>query len=315
MKGEFKIGLALGSGGARGLAHIGVLKALKQEDVELDIITGASFGALIGGMYAVNPDPNEIEHRIMDFIASETFRKFRMNLIKMDYKAGKRAGIVKNVKDFLKLQYFMGIPYQTKSYATTRKLAEIIARFIKGVDIKETKIQFAAVAADIVKGEEIIIDKGDMRKAVRATCSIPGIFPPVKYDGRLLVDGGWANRVPVNPTIGQGADFVIAIDVSKDIKERTDYRNGLDILMRANIINNHILSQIQLKDADIIIEPAVGHIHWTEFTRIKEIISLGADAATNNIQSIKTAIALKKKHKLSFYRTYVIPLFHPVIRR
>ena len=201
MKGKFKIGLALGSGGARGLAHIGVLKALKKEGVELDIITGTSFGALIGGMYAVNPDPNDIEHRIMAFIASKPFKKFRMKLIKMDYKAGKRAGIVKNVKDFLKLQYFLGIPYQSKSYTTTQKLSEIIARFIENIDIKETELKFAAVTADITKGEEIVIDKGNMRRAVRASCSIPGIFPQVKYDGKLLVDGGWANRVQVSPTI------------------------------------------------------------------------------------------------------------------
>jgi NTE family protein len=295
MKKRLKIGLALGSGGARGLAHIGVLKVFKQEGIEFDVITGTSFGALVGAMYAINPDPDEIEKRITDFILSQLFKRFRLDLIKLDYLEEKRAGIVSNVKDFLKLGYFLGIPYRTKAYTTTQKLAELTDILINNMNIEETKIKFAAVATDVVKAEEVVLDRGNIRQAVRASCAIPGIFPPSEYNDRLLVDGGWAERIPANIAIQLGADFVIAVNVSRKVTEKADFMNGLDILIRANETTSLILSRTQLKHADIIIKPEVGYFHWTEFVRFREIIDLGAEAAAENIQQIKNAIAQKRK--------------------
>jgi NTE family protein len=312
MKKKIKIGLALGSGGARGLAHIGVLKALKREDIDFEVVAGTSFGALIGGMYAVNSDPDLMEQQMRDFILGHTFKQFQLDLIKLNYKEEKRAGIVTNVKEFLKLQYFLGIPYRTKAYTTTQKLAELTDVFINEMKIEEARIRFAAVATDLIKGQEVVLDKGNMREAVRASCAIPGIFPPMKDSDRLLVDGAWVNRVPVDTAIKLGAECVIAVNVSKRFIHKNKFMNGLDILIRANDITSYILSRDQLKRADVIIEPEVGHFHWTEFGRFKEIIALGVESAEQNMQLIKNAIAQKKK--LLVKKIFLMPLVNYMSR-
>ena len=185
-----KIGLALGSGAARGLAHIGVLEVLEKEGIPVNLIAGTSAGAAVGALYAQGKNTTQIKKLVLDLGWKKFAPLVDLSLPKTGFIRGKK------IKDLLTL-------------------------FIGG-DIKfsDLKIPFACVATDIETGEEIIIDRGSLTEAIRASISIPAIFTIVKREGRYLVDGSLVNPVPVSVAKQMGADFIIAVNVIPDVTER-----------------------------------------------------------------------------------------------
>ncbi|MCK4799220.1 MAG: patatin-like phospholipase family protein [Spirochaetes bacterium] len=179
---KLKIGLALGSGSARGLAHIGVLKVLKKEGIPIDLIVGTSMGALVGGIYASGVSPEEIENIALG----------------LDWK--KLGGLI----DFV-------IP--VSGFINGLKIKELITTLIKKDKLENLEIPFLTISTDIKTGEEVIINQGSLVEAIRASISIPGIFSPVKYENRFLIDGGLSNPVPIDVAKKMGMDVVIAINV------------------------------------------------------------------------------------------------------
>ena len=186
-----KIGLALGSGAARGLAHIGVLKALKEKNIFVDMIAGSSMGALVGACYAKNGEITDIEEIVL----------------KMDWKQLAR------LADPNLTLLFKGVIHG-------KKVKELLKTIIGDVRFKDLKIPLAVVATDVNTGEEIVIKEGSVIEAVRASISIPAIFMPVKLNSRFLIDGGIVNPVPVNVVKDMGATFVIACNVIHKLQER-----------------------------------------------------------------------------------------------
>src|SRR6266478_7895051 len=144
--------------------------------------------------------------------------------------------------------------------------------------IEETKIPFAACAADITRGEEVLMQTGSLRRAVSASSAVPGLLPPVPLDGRLLIDGGWMCKVPVLPALRLGASIVLGVDVSKEIEDTSGLRSGLNIMVRANALKAEALKTMQCRFADVLIEPDVDHVHWADFSAILECIELGREA-------------------------------------
>ena len=185
-----KVGLALGGGAARGLAHIGVIKALEEYDIPIRMIAGTSMGALVGAAYATGLSGTELE----EIACNVDFR----TIAKLFLPTLPITGLVdgKRIEDFLKA-------------------------LVGDVNIRNLKIPFTAVAADIESAEEILIRDGSLIGAIRASISIPGIFTPVKYQNRYLVDGGLLNPVPVDVVRNMGADFVIAVSVPYPQKDKS----------------------------------------------------------------------------------------------
>jgi NTE family protein len=179
-----KIGLALGSGAAKGLAHIGVIKALEEKNVHIDMIAGSSIGAIVGACYAMTGSIRDIEALVL----------------KVDWKK-----LTKLLDPNIAL-FFKGVMYG-------KKVKDFLKTIIGDVEFKDLKIPLAVVATDADTGEEVVIDKGSVLDAVRASISIPGIFTPVKYGNRFLMDGGVINPVPVSVVKNMGADFIIACNV------------------------------------------------------------------------------------------------------
>ncbi len=251
-----KIGLALGSGGARGFAHVGVIKVLQEENIPISYVAGSSMGALIGSLYAAGTDLGQLYK-----IAANFKRKYYLDFTvpKMGLIKGNR------IKDFI------GI-------------------FTHWKKIEELDIPLAVVATNIKTAEKVVFRSGPVADAVRASIAIPGIFTPEKINGQLLVDGGVVDRVPVSVVREMGADFVIAVDVSH-VKQDAEVTSIYDVIMQSlDILQMEIVRNREIQ-SDIMIKPRVEQFNSRAFTNIDEIIAIGEEETRKSIKRIKEKIA------------------------
>jgi NTE family protein len=288
----FKVGLALGGGAARGLSHIGVLKALEEGEIQVDLIVGTSIGALVGGVYATTKSAAATEKRFLDFIFSKEFKRSKFDFLRESREA--KPGLFYNFISLVKKGIFYSFSMAKTSWISAEHFEHNINALLDDVRIEETKIPFAACAADITRGEEALLQSGSLRRAVSASSAVPGLLPPVSIDGRLLIDGGWMSKVPVIPALRLGADLVIAVDVSKEIEDTSGFRNGLNIMVRANAIKADALKEMQCRFADVLIEPDVDHIHWADFSAAVECIRLGEDVTRQKVGEIRRQIKMAR---------------------
>jgi NTE family protein len=294
-----KFGLALGGGGARGLAHIGVLKVLEKENIKVDVITGCSMGALIGGMYAYLGNAKEVEEFIYETVIHPKFLELGIDKLSESEKPDKN--YFDQFFDYLDKRYQVLKSLNHLSYFDEETTNEMY-NLIPDVKIESLKIKFSAIATDLISGEEINFTKGSLREAIKASSAIPGIFPPVKYQNYFLIDGSASESVPAGRVRELGADRVLAVDVMRPIKTVKQPQNVIDILYRAEDITSHHLSILRLREADLIIRPKVKHLSWADFEKINEIIYSGEKAAAENIAAIKKlvesySLLLKLKQK------------------
>ncbi len=259
-----RIGLALSGGAARGIAHVGVLRAVEEHNISIDAIAGASAGALIGGAYAAGLSISELE---------EMARKFRWrHTARFSFS---RLGLQSNARmeDFLRAR----LP---------------VTRF------EELKIPFAALVTDLREGRAIVLrDTGDLPFAIRASCCLPALHVPVQdRDGRLLVDGGLVANLPIRYTRELGADIVIAVDVGADGAKFMDRpKTALGVLTQTFVAVERIVSNQERDNADILITPRVGHIRWDQTRRAEELLKIGYEAGLESIDRIN---AILKPHTL-----------------
>ncbi|HXN07613.1 MAG TPA: patatin-like phospholipase family protein [Nitrospiria bacterium] len=289
----FKIGLIFGGGGIRGFAHLGVLKVLEEEKIPVDLIAGTSFGSLIGGLYAVNPDAEFLKEKILRFLKTPTFKRARLEFLKESFTEIKDSTFFSQIKSYFKRGIFYGISLNRGYFISSLELQTTLNGLIDNVLIEETKIPFLCVSTNIRNGSEVIFTEGPLRTAIAASCAIPGIFPPVKLGDHELVDGSWVNRVPIEPALRAGATFTIAIEASNNL-EPSELKRGIEIVLRSSDITRNALSEIQLKLADIVIRPDVGHIHWAEFHRGMECFVAGEKAARSMVDAIRREIRNKR---------------------
>lgn len=295
---SFRIGIALGGGGARGIAHLGVLSVLGQARIPIDVIAGTSFGALVGAMYAIEPDVQRVQKRISQFLQSPEFKRIRIEFMKQDYQEGKKVGLFSKLKSSFQRGIFYGISFSRWAYLSEEEFIEIISHLIDDIEIEKTKIPFLMNAADLMSGKEVVLDKGPLRKAICATCALPGIFPPISYGEHLLIDGGWINPVPVELARRWGADFVIAVITPESIDKARGLNNGLDLLLRADALVRAQLTELSVQKADVVIRPDIGEVHWADFSRPAAYIQRGMEATENKIKEIKQLIQRRKIRKL-----------------
>jgi NTE family protein len=290
---RFKIGLALGGGAARALSHIGILEGLKVHGIPIDLIVGTSMGAIIGAMYASSLDLDALKERMCLYLGSEEFKASKLkSMHEMDLVEGE--GVFFKFSRLAQKGLFYGRTMAGRSFLPDAVARRNYAFLLDDIRIEETRIPFAAVALDIVSGEEIVLTRGSLRQAIAATCAIPGILKPVELDERELVDGGWINAVPVEPTFRLGADFVIAVDANPDIAEHERSITAFSVLSRANTISRYALSETQLHKADMVLTPEIGHLHWANFAQAAEAIESGKAAVEAKIGEIKQRIRKKK---------------------
>ncbi|WP_100330810.1 patatin-like phospholipase family protein [Bacillus xiapuensis] len=257
-----KIGVALGSGGARGFAHIGVLKALEDAGIPVDMLAGSSMGSLVASFYASGQDMEQL------YKLSTAFRR----------------------------KYFLDFIVPKLGFISGKKIKSFIRLFTYGKNIEELNMPVAIIATDIQRAEKVVFTKGPIAEAVRASIAIPGIFVPEKVGGRLLVDGGVIDRVPVSVVKEMGADIVIGVDVSS-VKKNAEIHTIFDVIMQSiDILQLEIIENRQTA-SNVMIRPPVDGYNSRAFTHIEEIIQAGENEAQKKIPEIKQQIASWKEHQ------------------
>ena len=247
-----KIGLALGGGAAKGIAHVGVLKALEDQKVNIRYIAGTSVGAIIASLYAFNVSVDDI------------------------------GGLAKR----LTMSKVTSFKLSKTGFFTTASLRDLIVEYIGEVNIEDAKIPLAIVATDIRNGEEIILRKGSVADAVSASAAIPGIYIPVEIDNRSLVDGGLVQNVPIEALQAMGAGVTIASHLNS-ASQYSEISHVLDVMRNAFEIAVSHHTQDQLKDADVIISMDVSEFSLRDNTdRYDELFAIGYDTAAQQLNKL-----------------------------
>lgn len=257
-----KVVLVLSGGGARGLAHIGVLKVLKEEGVTVDAVVGTSVGALIGALYCAGVDLGKIETMAEDIGWNKLTNLSTPSLVTL---------II------------------SEKLLSTENMEKYVSENIGKKEFYELKIPFACVATDIKTGEKIIFREGDVANAARASATIPGVFEPVEYRHRYLVDGGLVDNVPTDLAKMFDADIIIAVDIRDDFA-RYNTSNVMLVLSQAIFIQGSLLSRESLKTADVVISPSVSDVSAYELWRGRECMDAGIIATRKAVPQIKKMI-------------------------
>ena len=289
-----KLALALGGGGVRGLANIGVLQALEEAGIVPDIVTGTSMGAIVGSIYADTLDVTKTREIIQGFLSS---KEFLQQAQKLSLSSDMDRGFLDKVFGKAKKGYFFYRFLFRKSVISPELFLLEMDRLIPDKEFSELKIKFACVALDIISGYSEILHSGSIREAVRASSSVPGMLPPVKIDNRMYVDGGWIETVPISAARALGADFVVGVDVSREISSisyRDDINNSMDIIFRADDIARSTMNILRTREADFIIHPQVGNADWSDFDKLDSYIASGYRTTKEIISSLKKALFFPK---------------------
>ncbi len=296
MAAKIKIGLALGGGGARGLAHIGVLKALEEEQIPTDAIAGTSMGAVIGAAYAQSPDSETLTSMARELISRFNLQSGWMEFLCQDFEKNKakKESLLREASYFVRKRFMYLVGVSKISLEPKEKLMDPLKAALKDEPIEQAKIPFAAVAVDLISGKETVIKTGPMINAVYASSSIEGIFPPLRTDNQLLSDGGVTSLVPVDAVRQLGADFVIGVNIPEMPRRDNTLASGIEVILRADSLTRQKLSHLVLATADVIITPEVKTIHWANFGKVDECIQKGYQAAKEKTDEIKAKIDKKK---------------------
>jgi NTE family protein len=279
-----RVGLVLAGGGARGLAHIGVIKYLEENNIKVHAVAGTSMGSVIGGLYASGMNAAQVEQvaRTLDWrfaFDDSTERKqqsFQRKQEDFEFLIGARM----RFKDGK-----LGIPMGAVEGQHLNLLLHDLVRHVSGIhDFDKLPIPYRAVAADVVTGDAVVMDHGDLAVAMRASMSIPGVFAPIELDGHLLVDGGIAKNIPVDVVQGMGVDRLIVIDIGTPLAKREELGNVLALIGQLTTIMTRKNSEQQLalmREGDVLILPALdaAGVETMSFEKADEAIRLGYEAA------------------------------------
>jgi len=285
---SFKIGLALGGGAARAFSHVGVLAGLARHGIPIDVVAGTSMGALIGAMYATQSDVSAIKSRFLAYIDSDEFKESGFDFFKeLD---SHDEGVLAEMGRLARRGLFNALVVTKTALVTSKAAANSFAFLLDDLDVEQTRIPFAAVALDLKSGERVVLRQGRLRQVVAASCAMPGILYPAELEGRLLVDGGWAEPVPISAARQLGADFVIAVEVGDISGVFKQPRNALDVIARADALAREALNREQLKGADIILSPQNGVAHWADFSTMARAIKRGEQEVERQIAPLRDAL-------------------------
>ena len=301
-----KIGLVLSGGGAKGFAHIGVLKVIEEAGIKIDYIGGTSMGAVIGGLYASGYNATQID---------SIFHKVNFDELLNDY-------IPRSAKSFYEKRndesYALSLPFSNFKVGIPQALSKglynfnLLSRLTRHVrqvnDFNQLPTPFLCIGTNIETGQQVLLNKGNLAQAMLASAAFPTLFTPIEIDGQLLIDGGVANNFPVDEVKNLGADLIIGVDVQDGLWDKNQLKNATKILVQ--ITNLHSIEQMKnkIKGTDIYITPDIKNFGVLSFDRGREIIQRGEEAAFAVYEKIKTLSTDQnyfKKPRLSVYKDSV----------
>jgi len=250
-----KVGLALGGGFARGIAHIGVLRVLEENEIPIDFIAGTSVGALIAATYASGTPLEEMERQG----AATRFRDFgRWTLSRM-------------------------------GMASNEPLEQFLHKFTPAEFFSQMKIPLSIVATNLINGNSVHFTDGEIAPSLRASCAYPGLFLPVEYRGQIFVDGFLTETVPAEAARDLGADIVIGVHLEPGLLKSAP-RNTIEVISRSFSIIQTAAAQLWHSDVDVLVEPEVHHILWDEFVKTPQLVAAGETATRAAIPKIREAL-------------------------
>lgn len=280
-----KVGLVLSGGGAKGLAHIGALKVIEEAGIKIDYIAGTSMGAIVGALYSSGYTASQLD---------SIFHEINFNILIQD-------DIPRSAKTFYEKEdnekYALTLPFDNfnisfpSGLSRGQNLYNLITRLTVHMgevrDFSKMPIPFFCVASDIETGEQVILDSGSLPKAVSASAAIPSLFSPVRYDGKILTDGGVTNNYPVQELLDRGAEIIIGVDVQDTLMDREELKSALNILNQ--IGNFRTIREMKEKIAltDIYIKPDISAYSILSFDRGEKIIQSGEDAAREKMKLLE----------------------------
>ncbi len=308
IKKRFKVALALGGGGVRGLAHIGILKVLNSHSIPIDLVVGTSMGAIIGACFCLKPDANVIEQRILEMINSPAVKKLE-SFFAQASEENQRKFIIQKLLSKIKNLYLWNLQVAKRWLIRTEPIAELLEELFDNQKFSDTQIPFACVAVDLSTASSVIIQRGRLLEAILASSSIPGVFAPLKYGTQLLADGGILSLVPGRQARILGADFVIGVDLTPSYSKR-ELLTGLDVMFQAEWIKSSYLNKLNLRYCDWIIRPEIIDLNWSDFSQGSFCIQQGELATLRDIDAIKRTLINKRRFyflKKLFSKTKVLP--------
>lgn len=280
-----KIGLVLSGGGAKGFAHIGVLKVLEEAGVKVDYIAGTSMGAVIGGLYASGFSATQIDSIFYNTDFDELLQDYIPRSSKSFYEK-RNDQMYALTLPFEKLK--IGVPIALSKGMYNYNLLSKLTHKVRHVrDFNKLPIPFLCIATDIEKGEQVILKEGYLAQAMLASSAFPSLFSPVEIDGKLLIDGGVVNNYPVEEIRKMGADIVIGVDVQDDLKDRNSLKDATRILVQITNLDMIKTMKDKQKLTDIYIKPEVSDYGVISFKEGQEIVKKGKEAAFGVSQQLK----------------------------
>ena len=287
------LGIALGGGGVRGAAHVGVLQELDSAGVEIDMVAGVSAGAVIGAMYAYSLDGKWVEEHFRKAWSSTTFdgatsKRFIDN--------GSPSSFARGIKKTLTEHVLAIMSLHKSSIIKNDQLREILELLMPVRTFEDMKIPLKIISTDIETGDDIISDEGDLIDALVKSCAIPGIMEPIEEGARMIVDGGVGMPIPV-PVLRDLCEVTLAVDIGLYEFEKLEKPNARSIKIRSDIITSNRLKARLASDADLVIRPDTMGLHWSRFESGEMLFENGKKAARAKLSKLK-AILNEKNNRM-----------------
>jgi NTE family protein len=275
------LGLALGGGGVRGLAHIGVLSVLDREAIPIHAIAGTSMGAIVGAAYALGADFDK------ERLAKQVMELGIKPPLVLGASEEDRESFFERMRQFIDLERFLIDTMWGWGAYEGKVVADALTKLTSGKRLEEARVPLAAVATDLLTGEKVVFKKGPASLALQASSALPGFFPPIRHEGRLLADGAFVDLVPVDIAREMGAQVVVAVDVDQE-SIRTDVSNGLQAFLRAVDIGARHHKRHHLRMADLVILPEFGEpVDSLDFLKAELCIEAGLRATEAVLPAVR----------------------------
>ena len=280
--------IALGGGGARGLAHLGAIQVVGEAGIQTERFVGVSIGALVGAMCALDSNTRRVQAQTIEFLFSPTFSRNQHLLF------GSTGSRMEDAESGVMAWYnrvrYLYSAHRRITRAATRAslmpeaiLSDAIDALIPDIEIAELPTPLSVVAADLRSGNRIVLENGSLRKAIQASMAIPGIFPPVLWNEMQLCDIGVVDALPSMIAKSYASDLTIAVDVGQSHSRVDDCSTALDVIMRMQDIGEGMTRRDKAEVADLVIRPDLQGIDWFDFRHPERIIDAGRDAARRRI--------------------------------
>jgi NTE family protein len=298
-----KIGLALGGGVALGFYHIGLLKAFEKLEIKIDIVSGTSIGALIGGLYALTQDADEVEKKLFEILSKH---QKELALLKTSFSPANveaKTAFFEKWCDLAKEFYIWNLRIAKSSLVDLKPFLKIFRGLFGDNSFKDCKVPFYVTAVNLLNAEVIAINSGPLYRGVLASSSYPGFFPPLRIENKILIDGGVLMPVPAK-IIREKCDFVIGVNLEGTGYKFPLIRNAMDVMNLADRIRYKRIIEESLSGIDFLISPNLENFSWGDFTIAKELVQKGESEILAIGKELKASIKANRYRRLASLRKF-----------